>query len=398
MPELLLPRPLPSYNGPNQPGITDPVWPSEPPAGVDPDVYKQQYAGQLERQRHLHIVTANVAVQTRAGLLSLLESLTKSVRHQMLKKPPVRDHRRHDESVISRRVTVTVGFGATLFTTAQGDDRFGLAGRKPASLKIMPPSEGDDTLFKPRDHGADLIILVASDDVYVNEYIFGLFYYGKVHPGISVKQVERGYARPDSREPSGFEDGISNPRALSPLDDPMRRAVYVHEGDSEPAWCVGGSYLGYRKVRRRMARFFQLPIHEREAVFGVHRNSGKRLPASPHTAHAQKMNPDRPHPDLFGRMDKSRRFLRRPYFFNDGLDAHGDEVRGLHHLSFARDLVTQYEWPVLMWEMNRDFPAPGAGLDALYGLGGASNIGGGYYFVPRNPRSDNEHFGSLLLC
>lgn len=356
MPEVILTPPLPSYDGPHQPGITDPVWPSKPPDGVDLNLYRTQYAGQLERQRHLHIVTADVAVRTRAELLTLLESLTSSARHQMLKTPPDRDRRGYDKPVMSRRVTVTVGFGATLFTTAQGDDRFDLAGKRPASLKLMPHSEGDDAMFRPRDQAADLIILIASDDIYVNEYIFGLLYYGKVHPEISVKQVERGYARPDSREPSGFEDGISNPRALPP-DDYMRRSVYVHEGDQEPAWCVGGSYLGYRKIRRRLARFFELPMKGREEVFGVDGRSGTRLPSgNHHAAHAQKMNPKRPGPDLFGAMDESRRFLRRPYFFNDGLDANGDEVRGLHHLSFARDLLAQYEWPVLMWEMNKDFP------------------------------------------
>jgi len=395
MPEVILPPPLPSYDGPHQPGITDPVWPGEAPADVDSEIYKEKYAGQLERQRHLHIVTADVTVRTRPELLALLESLTRSARHQMLKTPPDRDRRGYDKPVGSRRVTVTVGFGATLFTTAKGDDRFGLAGKKPASLKIMPHSEGDDPIFRPRDQASDLIILIASDDVYVNEYIFGLFYYGKVHPGICVKQVERGYARPDSREPSGFEDGISNPRA-NPPDYHMWRAVYVHEDDPEPAWCVGGSYLGYRKIRRRLARFFALPMKEREAIFGVHRQSGLRIPSSPPTAHAQKMNLKRPDPDLFDRLDDSRRFLRRPYFFNDGLDASGDEVRGLHHLSFARDLVTQYEWPVMMWAMNKDFPAKNTGLDALYETGGASNTGGGYYFMPPAPQSEKEHFGSLL--
>jgi deferrochelatase/peroxidase EfeB len=371
------------------------VWPGEPPPGVDPVVYQEQYAGQLERQRHLHIVTADVTVRTRGDLIALLQSLTRSTKHQMLKTPPDRDHRDYDRAPVSRRVTVTVGFGATLFTTRDGADRFDLAGKKPASLKVMPRSEGDDALFRPRDQAADLIILIASDDVYVNEYIFGLFYYGKVHPGIFVRQVERGYARPDSREPSGFEDGISNPRAYPP-DYHMWRAVYIDRGDPEPDWCVGGCYLGYRKIRRRLRRFFDLSLKDREAIFGVQRGSGERIESSPPTAHAHKMNLKRGDPDLFGRLDDSRRFLRRPYFFNDGLDGTGDEVRGLHHLSFARDLVSQYEWPFMMWAMNKDFPIKDTGLDALYETGGASNIGGGYYFMPRAPQTEKENFGSLF--
>jgi deferrochelatase/peroxidase EfeB len=89
------------------------------------------------------------------------------------------------------------------------------------------------------------------------------------------------------------------------------------------------------------------------------------------------MNPRRgDHADLFGVVDK---------------------LRGLHHLSFACTLGYQYEWPVHMWQMNKDFPAPGVGIDALYGAGGARNVGGGYFFVPAAPATSGDFFGSALL-
>jgi deferrochelatase/peroxidase EfeB len=395
MSEIILASPLPLLGGPFQPGITDPVWPAETPNGVDDTVYQERYAGQLERQRHLHVVTADVTVRTREELLDLLKRLTRFTSHQM-EKPPAHDYQRgYDLTVRSRRVSITIGFGATLFTTHQGDDRFGLAALRPNGLKVMPTSEGDAEGFRPRDYATDLVVLVASDDTYVNEYIFGRLYYGRVHPGLVVRRVERGYARPDTREPSGFEDGLSNPREL-PTDNPMHRVVYVREHDEEPTWCRDGTYLGYRKIRRRMARFFELSDSEREAVFGVERTSGLRLAAANSRAHAPKMNPRREHPDLFGIMDHERRMLRRPYFFNDGLDSQGEEVRGLHHLSFARDLAKQYEWPVQMWQMNRNFPTPGTGLDPLYGIGGAANVGGGYYFMPAAPVGADDWIGSGL--
>jgi deferrochelatase/peroxidase EfeB len=109
------------------------------------------------------------------------------------------------------------------------------------------------------------------------------------------------------------------------------------------------------------------------------------------------MNPRRNHPDLFGMKDDTRRFLRRPYFFNDGLDAGGEEARGLHHISFVRNLTAQYEWPVQMWQMNPDFPHSGAGRDALDDAGGAANIGGGYYFLPPAPVGRGHYLGSALL-
>ncbi len=395
MPDIILAPPLPRTAGPFQPGITDPVWPATPPAGVDAAVYANRYAGQLERQRHLHIVAADVTAQTPADLRELLATLSEFVRRQNAKSPPQDYLRDYDPAITTRRFSITVGFGATLFTTAEGDDRFGLAGLRPTWLKVMPRSEGDADSFLPRDHATDLIVLVASDDTYANEYIFGKLYYGGVHPGLVVRYVERGYARPDNREPSGFEDGLTNPRDLPP-DYPMRHFVYVGRGDEEPEWCTNGTYLGYRKIRRRMARFFELSERDRKMVFGVESKTGERLGAAPAQAHGPKMNPRRDTPDLFGLQDSSRRILRRPYFFNDGLDADGEEVRGLHHLSFARNLAVQYEWPVEMWQMNKDFPHPGAGPDALYGVGGAANIAGGYYFMPPAPLAKGDYIGSGL--
>jgi deferrochelatase/peroxidase EfeB len=384
MADVVLPLPRPRLDGPYQPGITDPVWPATAPPGVDPATYQSRYAGQLERQRHLHVVTANLATASRAVAREAFEQISRMCRIQMEKKPPKDVQRPYDPAVVTRRVSVTVGVGATLFTTVSGDDRFGIAGLRPAGLKIMPSTEGDDPAFRPAEHATDLVFLIASDDVYVNEYIFGLLYYHKVHKAIDVRRVERGYARPDNREPSGFEDGLSNPRA-GDADSPMHRFVYVRDGDEEPGWCTAGTYLAFRKIRRRMKRFFALPDNAaRESVFGVERLTGERLAHPAHEAHAIKMNPRRPDPDFLGVRDDTRHFLRRPYFFDDGLDASGEESRGLHHLSFARNLLAQYEWPVQMWQMNPDFPEPGTGLDALYRPeGGAANVGGGYYFMPR---------------
>jgi deferrochelatase/peroxidase EfeB len=382
MSDVVLPRPEPVPGQRHQPGIVDPAWPPAPPTtpGVDPDKYAKTYAGQIERQRHLHVVTADVTCVNRDELKETLKTLTGFALHQMAKRPPTKDVRPYDGPVVSRRVTVTVGFGATLFTTVDGDDRFDLSGRRPASLKVMPQIEGDVPEFHPVDTATDLVVLIASDDYYVNEYILGRLLYGAV-PHLKVRGVERGYARPDSREPSGFEDGLTNPKGGAP-GSPMEAAVFIGPNDPEPDWCVGGAYLAYRKVRRRLERFFALSGTEQQQVFGVDKE-GVRITTPAPESHAQKMNPMRGgHRDLLGLEDESRRFLRRPYFFDDGVGADGQEVRGVHHLSFTRDLVSHYEWPVLMWQTNPDFPTKGAGQDRLYKDGGAANIGGGYYFVP----------------
>lgn len=386
MSETILPLPVPRLSGHFQPGVTDPVWPAAAPAGIDAGAYNNVYAGRLARQRYLHIVTANVTPDIVAGsdraLAGVIEALGEFAHDQMVRKPDHVEHRPFDPPIRSPRVTVTVGYGATLFTTPEGDDRFGLAGVKPTWLKIIPPIPGDDAAFSPRAYASDFIILLASDDPYVNEYLFGLLHYGNVHPGIAVETLERGYARPDSREPGGFEDGSSNPLDAE-RDSPMHHFVYVREKDEEPDWCIHGTYLGYRKIQRRLRAFFKLDKHQQDEIMGADRNTGEPIAGMPAHCHKFKMNPRRDEPDLLGIKDDQRQILRRPYFYDDGLDAQGHELRGVHHMSFARNLALQYEWRIQMWQMNKHFPKPHSGADSLYDpSGGAMNVGGGYYFLP----------------
>jgi deferrochelatase/peroxidase EfeB len=165
--KLILQPPVPRLDSEYQPGATDPIWPAEAPAGADPTVYRDRYAGQLDRQRHLHIITADVSVRSRPELAELLKRLTSFAKHQMAKLPVYDGIRKYDERAESRRVTVTIGFGATLFTTADGDDRFGLAGRKPTWLKVIPNTEGDAPTFVPRDHG---VFCISPNKVYSRDY------------------------------------------------------------------------------------------------------------------------------------------------------------------------------------------------------------------------------------
>jgi deferrochelatase/peroxidase EfeB len=386
--------PLPTYEGVHQAGIADPVWPAAAPAGVDANTYAKSYAGDVERQRHLHIVFADALTDRKAELKSALEALSGFARHQMLKEPP--PLRPLDPPPANRRVTVTIGLGAPIFLTRHGDDRFGFAALRPRGLKIMPQFVGDDG-FDPADQATDLVLLIASDDYYVNEYILGRVLYGTVSPLVVVRRVERGYARPDSREPSGFEDGITNPKNLAD-DRRLDRFVFVRRGDPEPDWCADGTYMAYRKVRRRLKAFFQLDVPKREDIFGTDTKSGERRKRNPHDSHAPKMNPRRKEPDFTGTPDDSRHFFRRPYFFDDGLDPEGNEVRGLHHVSFVRNVITQYEWPILLWQTNKDFPVKDSGIDALYARGGAANIGGGYYFMPAAAWTDGDFVGAGLFA
>ena len=387
-------RPQPRLDAPYQPGITEPQWPSKPPSRVVRNEYLRDYAGQIDRQSHLHIVKADVRATTQKELREVLGAVTKFAVEEMKRRPSGRNIPALDEHPASYRVTITVGFGASLFLSRDGDDRFNLRSFKPRYLKIMPRFTGDSRDFSPQEQASDLIFLIASDHVYVNVYLVGLLVNGEVDARLLIRDVEQGYARPDNHESGGFVDGSSNPTNATP-DREMDRLVYVQSQDGEPSWCTNGSYLAYRKVQQNLKAFLQHSMPEKQKIFGTEKNTGKRLKSRAHASHSFKLHPDRPETDLFDCRDSERRFLRRPYFYFQGVSPEGTELRGLHHLSFARDLKKQYEWPVLMWQTNPDFPVRGTGVDALYSI--TINVGGGYYFCPPSPRTLSDCFGSEMF-
>jgi Dyp-type peroxidase family len=95
---------------------------------------------------------------------------------------------------------------------------------------------------------------------------------------------------------------------------------------------------------------------------------------TPLTAHIRKANP-RSAPE-----DPQRRIFRRGYpLVQTGPD--GRLERGLVFVAFARSTSTQFEFIMRAWMRNRDFPAAGAGVDALLAFD-EKVLAGGYFFVP----------------
>ena len=65
------------------------------------------------------------------------------------------------QDLTAGRLTITFGFGPTLFEK-DGDDRFGFASRKPASLREIPDLPGDN--LDPDLSGGDLCVQACADD------------------------------------------------------------------------------------------------------------------------------------------------------------------------------------------------------------------------------------------
>ena len=454
--DLPLPDGIPGRT-PYQGGITDPMWPDtydeavrgvpDDSAGDRPlrsavvaakpddageeqairDRYAAEYAGRIAKQDFLTLLRADVLAANRAELQQVLQQLTQFIVEEVMKAPSQEHIAVLEHIPPSYRVTITLGFGHSLFVDAQGQDRYGLTASKPRWLKPMPGFPGDAPDFDPATRASDLILLICSDHPYVNTAIvrfFGEYFnnrFSAAHHGdrprpmLRFLPVEQGFGRKDKREFLRFDDGIQN---LQMSRSDLERLVYVEQGDEEPDWCEHGSYLVYRKIRENMPVWEAFKEPEQEQMIGRHKGSGLPLsrknkdaggltpvfasptdPADgPLNAHIRKVQPRRNTPDLFGINDLERRFLRRPYPFFDGLDETGKSANGLHFIAFMKSIQQQFEHVTNMWQMNPDFPVPGIGRDALYERGVLSTVDGGYYFCPPGLAREGDYFGSGMFA
>jgi deferrochelatase/peroxidase EfeB len=259
-------------------------------------------------------------------------------------------------------LTVTIGFGASLF-----DDRYGLAGRKPRHLKPMTTFPDDD-LVAEETHGDVLLQLCAN----TSETL--------LHALRDLMRATRGQ----------LADGTSNP---DPRDAKlMDRLVWA--GAGEPAWARGGTYEVVRIIRNRVEFWDRVALSEQELMIGRQKISGAPLGRRrehddpgygedpkgeriPLDAHMRLANPRTAESD-------ASRILRRPYNYSRGIDASGQLDMGLIFCCFQADVGRQFEAVQrrLAGEPLVDYVVP---------------TGGGYFFVPPGATDGRDFVGSGLL-
>lgn len=408
----LLPKPLPTLSGPFQPGIADPQWPIATPEGADAERYAIERAGRISPQSFVTVLAMDIAASRRQDLADVLRATSDFAGREMSRPPVEWNLPIGEDAPATYRVTVTIGFGPSLFLTPEGNDRFQLNHARPRWLRTMPTVPGDE--FNPTTEATDLLMVIASDHPYVNVAIARSVVHGYVDKRLLVRRIEQGFSRPDKREFLRFDDGIDN---LSNANDgELDKFVFVQGMDEEPQWCVNGSYLAWRKIRENLPMWEGMSVPQQEGAIGRHKQTGRPLSRShtgtgdmtpvypsptepadgPLAAHIRKVQPRRPGVDLFGASDLERRFLRRAYPFFDGLDSSHSVHCGLLFMAFMRNLRKQFEWPVQMWQTNPDFPLRDTGIDTLYAKRILSNIAGGYYFCPPAP-TENSFVGSGMF-
>ena len=243
-------------------------------------------------------------------------------------------------------LTLTVGFGPTLFRDAAGKDRFGLAARKPAALVDLPHFPGDT--IDPAISGGDIAVQACANDPQVA--VHAIRNLARIGMGVvSVRWSQLGFGRTSSttrdqatpRNLFGFKDGTANLKAEE--TDLLGQWLWVAPGDG-PDWMTGGSYLVARKIRMLIETWDRTSLAEQEAIVGRSKGSGAALgrqsefdePDLQHlapTSHVRLAHPT---------VNSGARLLRRGYNFVDGSDGLGRLNAGLFFLAFQRDPRTQF--------------------------------------------------------
>jgi deferrochelatase/peroxidase EfeB len=317
-------------------------------------------------QDRLHFVAFDVITKDRERLVRMLEEWTAAARRMTAgqdagevgamngipEAPP--DDTGEAFGLPASGLTITVGFGPSLFRDSAGKDRFGLAARKPAALERLPKFPGD--ALEPAISDGDIGVQACANDPQVA--VHAIRNLARIGMGVvSVRWSQLGFGRTSSttkdqatpRNLFGFKDGTENVKAEDA--DLLRDHVWVQPGDG-PEWMAGGSYMVTRKVRMLIETWDRSSLVEQEMIVGRHKGSGAPLgkagefdeidlaavdddgePLVARTAHVRLAHHSQ---------NNGARMLRRGYNFVDGSDGLGRLNAGLFFIAYQRDPRTAF--------------------------------------------------------
>jgi deferrochelatase/peroxidase EfeB len=251
-------------------------------------------------------------------------------------------------------LTITFGLGADVFERG-GEDRFGLAPRRPLALSPLGPLPGEQ-LEAQRSDGDICVQACANDPQVAFHAVRNL---ARAARGAAVlRWTQLGFGRTSAttsdqltlRNLQGFKDGTNNLHG----DDAQAMHRFVWVGEEEPqGWFRGGTYMVSRRIRMFIEAWDRDTLHDQEQVIGRFKASGAPLSgqhehdtvdlaardasgatAIPGDAHIRLAAPA---------SNEGQRILRRGYSFTDGIDPDTGELdAGLFFICFQRDPHKQF--------------------------------------------------------
>ena len=332
------------------------------PPGLRYDFYGTHQAGiTTPAQDRLHFAAFDVAPGTsRADLIELLQDWTLAAAAMTQGKelgefgagsanydaPP--EDTGEAVGLPVAGLTVTVGFGPTLFSSSTGEDRFGLLSRKPTELVNLPHFAADD--LDPASSGGDLCIQACANDPQVA--VHAIRNLTRIAFGRAVlKWSQLGYGRTSSTSTSqkternlfGFKDGTANIKNENASD--VADFVWTASSPSSP-WMAGGTYLVARRIRMTLETWDRASLREQERVTGRTKAEGAPLSGGTEFSEidfsataadgSRAIDPQSHVAQAHASHNGGAKLLRRGYNFVDGNDALGRLNAGLFFISFQK--------------------------------------------------------------
>jgi deferrochelatase/peroxidase EfeB len=341
-------------------------------AGVVPFHGRHQAGILTPVQDRLHFAAWDLTTTSRAEVVELLQVWTAAAARMASGRPagpygPVSgpydappDDTGEAIDLPASRLTLTFGFGGSLFETGDGTDRFGLRDRRPPPLADLPHFPGD--VLEPRRTGGDLAVQACADDPQVA--VHAIRNLSRLAFGVAaVRWSQLGYGRTSSTSTSqqtarnlfGFKDGTANLKAEQTdlVDEHLwaRRTDAAGEG-GDGSWMADGTYLVARRIRMTIETWDRSSLREQEAIVGRTKSEGAPLSGGTefteldltatgrggHPLVATDSHVRLAHPSS----NDGARMLRRGYNYTDGSDDLGRLDAGLFFLAYVRDPRTQY--------------------------------------------------------
>ncbi|GAB97659.1 deferrochelatase/peroxidase EfeB [Kineosphaera limosa] len=254
------------------------------------------------------------------------------------------------------RLTITFGFGPSLFRDAQGRDRFGLAARQPKALARLPHFPADN--LDPARSDGDLCVQACADDPQVA--VHAVRNLSRLAFGTAaLRWSQLGFGRTSStstaqatpRNLFGFKDGTANLKA----EDSAALTEHLWVGaqdDPAAGWLAGGSYLVARRIAMTIETWDRTSLREQETLVGRDRREGAPLSGGTEFSEPDFALTGREGKPLMALNSHVRlahpsqndgvQMLRRGYNYTDGNDALGRLDAGLFFIAYVRDPRTHY--------------------------------------------------------
>jgi deferrochelatase/peroxidase EfeB len=295
-------------------------------------------------------------------------------------------------------LTLTIGFGPTLFRDAQGKDRFDIASRRPAALADLPRFAKD--ALQPEISGGDICIQACAHDPQVA--VHAVRNLARIGFGVvSVRWSQLGFGRTSSTSRSqdtarnlfGFKDGTANLKAED--TQLLEEQLWVQPGDGAE-WMAGGAYVVIRKIRMLIETWDRTSLGEQETIIGRDKGEGAPLGGAKEfdepvfsavgTDGEPKIALDAHVRLAHQTVNDGARLLRRGYNFVDGSDGLGRLNAGLFFIGYQRDPRKQFV-PI----QNRL-----ARQDALNEY--IRHVSSGLFACPPGIRAADDYWGRALFA